>query len=147
MSPGCALLRSLWRSRSLWRWLCCPRSPKQPRLGETDEVDGAAGGAAGTPYPSCRDTSPALRRSTTTSGHRGAVDRGAAPWQSYRLPSLTPRSTFAVDSDEGGGQHRSMSMSQLQHSRHGLGHGVLERVSGEESVAGGSPLVQVMTVM
>ena len=65
-------------------------------------------------------------------------------WQSYRQPSLTPRSTFDVDSDQGGGRLRSMSMSQLQHSRHGLGHGVLERASDEESVAGGSPLVQVV---
>ena len=131
VSPGCALLRSLWRL------LCSPWSPKQSCGGAAGEVDGAAGGAAGTPHPSCRDPSAALRRS----GQRGAA---AMAWQSYRQPSLTPRSTFDVDSDQGGGRLRSMSMSQLQHSRHGLGHGVLERASDEESVAGGSPLVQVV---
>ena len=134
VSPGCALLRSLWRL------LCSPWSPKQSCGGAAGEVDGAAGGAAGTPHPSCRDPSAALRRS----GQRGAA---AMAWQSYRQPSLTPRSTFDVDSDQGGGRLRSMSMSQLQHSRHGLGHGVLERASDEESVAGGSPLVQVYSTV
>ena len=139
-SGSWALLRSLRRSRSLWRLLCGPCSPRQRRGG----VAGAVGG--GCPTSPSRDASPAISPAVSPALRRsgGRSERGAA-WQSYRQPSLTPPSSF--DGGQAGGEHgggliRAVSISELQRSSHdsdGESHYSGHHYSG----AGGSPLVQV----
>ena len=140
-SGSCALLRSLRRSRSLWRLLCGPCSPRQRRGGAA----GAVGG--GGPTSPSRDASPAISPAVSPALRRsgGRSERGAA-WQSYRQPSLTPPSSF--DGGQAGGEHgggliRAVSISELQRSSHdsdGESHYSGHHYSG----AGGSPLVQVL---